>query len=150
MAGEQIKFEVKATMTVTADTTVTIDAKTVSLHQVGVRGGSGTRIEIPLAKWDAIHDAVCRVRGGADAAAGGAAMTGYNCRSCNAALNPNDDAWQDTVNLTPDLLMIGNSVLFEFDEWQETVGADWCSAECFVRWLIRHVNEIEQQQGALR
>lgn len=59
---DHITFDVRASMAVTNDTEVTIDARNVVVSQTGPRGGTPKSIAIPLAKWDAINGAVLRVR----------------------------------------------------------------------------------------
>ena len=58
------------------------------------------------------------------------------CQGCGVEFS-----WSDhgTVNFCPDVLMVGHQVT-EFDTAVMDIGAfDWCSFECFGRWLAKAV-----------
>jgi hypothetical protein len=53
------------------------------------------------------------------------------------------DAWQASVNLTPDMLMVMDHSF----EWGHSLGEldiafDWCTPLCFAQWLFRACAEL--------
>lgn len=69
------------------------------------------------------------------------------CSQCSKPLSSDDGGWPDTVNLTPDMLMIRcrdfdiGETLIEVD-----VHFDWCDLTCFGRWLFRAAAYMGSQQ----
>lgn len=62
------------------------------------------------------------------------------CAGCGMPLDSELPSWSETVNLTPDLLML-HDVAFHWDEAvvEMDVSFDWCSLPCFARWMYRAV-----------
>ena len=69
------------------------------------------------------------------------------CAYCGAALSSRDDEWASSVNVTPDCIFLGSSMV-EFNEAipdasGETVedSYDWCDIDCFGRWIYHVANQ---------
>lgn len=67
------------------------------------------------------------------------------CLFCGEPCYPEDVAdWEETVNLTPDLVVFGQS-FFPLIEQLPTVGEEdgynFCRLECFARWCWNHARE---------
>lgn len=58
----------------------------------------------------------------------------YVCAGCGAVEN---ELWQTSVNLTPDMLMVEHEVFMRDLCIEADVAFDWCTVECFMRWLFR-------------
>lgn len=60
--GPAVTFEIKATMRVMADTSVTFDGKTVTIAKEGPRGVTAKAMTIPLSEWEQLDAAVRKVK----------------------------------------------------------------------------------------
>ncbi len=65
----------------------------------------------------------------------------WRCAGCGAGVGP--VMKMNTVNLTPDLLMIGGDVYHFETLFEGGVAWDWCDVECFVKWLTRAVVHMQ-------
>lgn len=61
------------------------------------------------------------------------------CMGCGEPIDATPGGvWEESVNLTPDLLVIGQFHHFHgHDIVEADIAFDWCSLVCFCRWLYR-------------
>lgn len=61
-----------------------------------------------------------------------------NCAHCGTAISSDRrEQWLETVNLTPDLIMVGGEMIdFGDAVVDEDIAFDWCNVACFGRWLF--------------
>ena len=61
------------------------------------------------------------------------------CVGCGIPLDSELPSWQESVNLTPDFLMLGGCIHEVRPVLELDVAWDWCGIDCFGLWLARAV-----------